>query len=552
MKLRSLPALLITALCCTGCFQELPLGDKYLNEAVGFLRVQNTSSGASYVFKGFELRDEAGQIIKTWDGLELKKKDTWTGDVDREGSFTLYCRVATVWEDGKKTEEVYEYGAVSIKLHEVTEREIMGENFFEDSDEDGFSDSWEAINEGFNPEDPNDGGTVYVSTSKGDDSYPGTSSQPYKSLSRGLWKARYGLTEEARTVIAEGIFTQGTENAGGSDTSMIHITYTGPRGVTIIGANATPPTINAGTPGGDTGNKRAIYMGPGTNLTLENITIKSGSAYRGAGIHADGAELTLGANVTIQNCVPNAGTSSGGGVYGSGGAVVVMKGGSRIEGNKGWMGVGVALLDGSSLIMESGSHITNNQFIGGGAVHANLGSWIIMKDGAAITNNIDYSESNQITNHGGGIRLDRGSRLLMEGGLIEGNVVSKGGAGGGGVYVGPESVFEMQGGTIRGNYVREYSGQPKGNGGGVYVDSGGVFNMDGGEIAGNSAVGNGGGVYIVAGGKFFKTGGTVYGTTNPYYQNIAGPNTQTGNAVYIDKSPSVKIDASLSSPYTYP
>jgi hypothetical protein len=211
--------------------------------------------------------------------------------------------------------------------------------------------------------------------------------------------------------------------------------------------------------------------------------------------------------------------------------------------NTGWMGAGVALLDGSSLTMENGSRITGNRFIGGGAVHANLGSWIIMKDGAAITNNIDYSPRNQITNHGGGVRLDRGSRLLMEGGLIEGNVVSKGGAGGGGVYVGPESVFEMQGGTIRGNKVEEFTGQPKGNGGGVYVDSGGVFNMTGGEIAKNTAKGNGGGVYL-NGGSFAMTGGIVYGLNDESEKNTA----ELGGHAYAN--PPQTVNDTLSGSFT--
>jgi hypothetical protein len=525
MKLRTLAVLIvvlvIAALCCAGCLQELPLGDKYINEAAGFLRVQNTSTDASYIITAVELRNSAGEIIKTWDGLALEKGDTWTGDVDLEGSFTLYC---TVRNDDEDAAGRYEYGTVAIKLHEVTDSKIIGEAFFSDADQDGFSDSWEKAHEdeGFNPADPGDGGTVYVSTTGSDDNL-GTQSSPYKSLSRGLWKAKYGLTKEARIVMALGVFTRGTEDPGGSDTSMIHITDTGPRGVTIIGDGPTP-TINAETPGGNTGNKRAIYLGPGTKLILENITIEKGSAYRGAGIHADGAELILGDGVWIRNCAPDAGTSSGGGVYASGGALVVMKSGSLIGddnvndlsdlSNSGWMGVGVALLDGSGLTMENGSRISGNRFIGGGAVHANLGSWIIMKGGAEISNNIDYSETNQITNHGGGVRLDRGSRLLMEGGLIEGNVVSKGGAGGGGVYVGPESVFEMQDGTIRGNKVKQ-SGTPLssiGNGGGVYVDSGGIFNMTGGEIASNTASGQGGGVYL-DGGSFAMTGGTVYGSS---------------------------------------
>jgi hypothetical protein len=127
----------------------------------------------------------------------------------------------------------------------------------------------------------------------------------------------------------------------------------------------------------------------------------------------------------------------------------------------------------------------------------------------------------------------------MEGGRIAGNTLLLR-AGGGGVYVGPESVFEMRGGTISGNLV-------KGNGGGVYVDTDGTFNMSGGRIAGNAAGGLGGGVYIEAGGKFFKTEGTICGDDDEDNQNTMGAEPK-GNALYI--MPSRPINDTLSDSFT--
>jgi hypothetical protein len=345
-------------------------------------------------------------------------------------------------------------------------------------------------------------------------------------------------------VVITGDLTRATEGARSTDTAVFSIDGTGLHGVTIVGGTLlSPATLDAAGVPGDTSRKRVLHLHPGTKLTLENIKIINGAAYRGAGIHAEGAELTLGKGVVIQSGVTQSGAASGGGVYASGGATVGMKGGSLSgdddvstsgngydKANTGWMGVGVALLDGSSLTMENGSRITGNLFKAGGAVSADLGSSITLEPGAEITGNSnEFDLAAYDANHGGGVRLTKGSRLLMKGGRIAGNIITKGN-GGGGVYVGSESVFEMRGGEISGNEVRtsNVSGTTlHGNGGGVYVDKGGIFRMSGGTIASNTAAGLGGGVYV-KGGNFFKTGGSVYGSGD------SGANTAevSGHAFY--------------------
>jgi hypothetical protein len=539
MKLRTLAVLVvITVLCCAGCLQELPLGDKYINEAVGLLRVQNTSTEASYVIIAVELRNSAGEVIKTWEGLGkdgqgLQKGEIWIGDLDLEGFFTLYC---TVQNKEEGTTGTFNHGAVEIKLHEIAESGITGEVYLStaDTDKDGFSDFWET-NNNFNPNDPSDGGTVYVSSTGDDDDNRGTAEEPYQTLTKALEKARWGLNEKARTIVV-GLLTRSTEDA--SDSSIIHIgiEYADPRGFTIVGKDAES-AIDAKSTQTSTMGKRALYLGPGVKLTLKNLTIRNGYALRGAGIHAEGAELTLGEGVVIQNCNADSGSSSGGGVLASNGARVLMKNGSLIgddnlndnvfTGNTGWRGTGVALLDGSSLTMENGSRISGNRAINGGAVDAELGSTVTLKEGAEIINNNDERSTLQQISRGGGVSLGRGSKLIMEGGLIANNIIARGSAdgasGGGGVYINGESEMEMKGGEIRGNIVGKTAGgadKPAvtGNGGGVYVDTRSVFRMTGGLIAGNTATGKGGGVYV-DGGNFFKDGGTVYGSNNTTGEN---------------------------------
>jgi hypothetical protein len=570
MKLRPLPGLLITALvgaALTGCFQELPLGDKYLNEAVGFLRVQNTSTAASYVFTGLELRDGNGEVIKTWDSLELGNGQIWTEPVDREGSFLLYC---TIKNDAEKTAGTFEHETVEIKLHEVTESKITGEVYLSaaDADKDGFSDFWET-EKGFDPADPADGGAVYVSAAAENDLGQGTAANPYKSLTKGLAKAKFGLTDETRTVIAEGDFNASTEGTSESGVSLIHIGDTGLRGVTIIGKN-TSVTINAGH------QKRVIYLGAADpkitrpKLTLKNIKLLNGWAYRGGGVYAGGADLVLGAGAVIQGC------TNGGGVFASGGASVLMEDGSLIgsyaipspddyqfsaaESNKGAGGAGVTVYDGSSLTMKRGSKIQGNKVERTGAVYARLGSRITLEDGAVIAGN-KTSRTMDAYGPGGGVRLEIKSKMLMTGGLISGNVNERGG--GGGVYIGEESELDMRGGAISGNHAKTSQeavggvNNLPGDGGGVYVDAGGVFNMSGGAIAANMATGKGGGAYIAVGGKIYKTGGTIYGSNaSSGDRNTAGANgsghaylfmTDSSNFLPADNTES----ANVSLPVTY-
>ncbi|MDR2109901.1 MAG: hypothetical protein LBP32_01195 [Spirochaetaceae bacterium] len=550
--------LVTAALCCAACLQELPLGDKYINEAAGFLRVRNTSAMASYIFTALELRDADGKTVQSWDALGqdgqgLQKGETWTGDVDREGSFTLYC---TVWNDDEQAAGCYEYGPVTIKLHEVTESKIIGEAFFTDSDEDGFSDSWEHAY-GFNPANGDDGGPVYVSAAAQDDLGLGTALSPYKSLTKGLWKAKYGLYETTRTVWVVGVLTRDTEGTASTTASVVSITDTGPRGVTVIG-DGTPAVIDAKKIAYTDG-KRALYLGPGTKLTLKNITIENGYGYRGGGVHVNGAELILGQGAVIQKCYGEAGSLSGGGIYAENGASVIMESGSLIgvdsvneeevkeKANWGSTGVGVALLNGASLTMKSGSFIKGNLYRKSSAVEADMGSLITLEAGAEISGNADDPDEDfQAVTHGGGIRLIGGSKLLMKGGKIFGNTVIEN-SGGGGVYVGPQSVFEMQNGQIRENKAGSDS-DTAGDGGGVYVDSGGVFLMSGGNIAKNTAKGRGGGVYL-NGGSFAKTGGAVYGSDTPACQNTA--DTECGNALFAASLNPPNKDYSLPVSGTY-
>jgi hypothetical protein len=110
-------------------------------------------------------------------------------------------------------------------------------------------------------------------------------------------------------------------------------------------------------------------------------------------------------------------------------------------------------------------------------------------------------------NGGGGVRVENGGSLTLNGGEIRGNTAPSG-VGGGGVYAVAGGTFTMNSGEIRENTA------PSG-GGGVYAVAGGTFTMNGGEIRGNTALG-GGGVYVAStsgSGTFTMNGGEIRGNT---------------------------------------
>lgn len=136
-------------------------------------------------------------------------------------------------------------------------------------------------------------------------------------------------------------------------------------------------------------------------------------------------------------------------------------------------------------------------------------------------------QDNYLYVNGGGVRVNSGSGLIMNGGTITGNSANS--AGGGGVYVNQGS-FTMNGGVISGNACTESNSTGGGSGGGVYISSS-VFTMNGGTISDNTVAGRGGGIYATGCGVFTMNGGTVSGNTAVSDKNGNGG---YGGGVYLD------------------
>jgi hypothetical protein len=374
-------------------------------------------------------------------------------------------------------------------------------------------------------------------------------------------KARRGLDDSASTVVVLGTLNwlngndRNPENQARAD-SLFALGKTR-HPLTIRGedpADSSKPGILQGNP--DSG-KRVLYIGPGAEITLLNITI-TGGRQTGGGIYASGATLTLGPGTTITgNQSYDLTAGEAGGIYMEGG-ILVMEAGSSVTLNKAYYTGGVQMRN--SRLTMNGGRINENSAV---TDHGGLcidGCTVEMFDGAEINENKGsvtgggvsmafceftmHSGSKIIGNKlekgiGGGLYVTGESKLVMEdGSIVSGNECGTGD--GGGVVVIAGSSFTMENGAlIKGNTAARH-------GGGVLVDMASFFTMEGGGITGNTAKKNGGGVFVYGNASFVMEGGAIAGNTAEehggglYLNSLSNPGvtsfTITGGTIYGDNA----------------
>jgi hypothetical protein len=537
-------------LVLASCFQAVDTGETFVEKATAHLRVTNESADESYVLEGLELRNAEGEVEQSWEGLDLAAGDKpWEVHTETSGSCTLWYRVKDTEISGTAIGVYQAEPPVEIALNRSHEFSFRGEDIEitqQDADGDGLPDAWETEH-GFNPEDPGDGGTVYVSP-LGRDEAPGngTKTHPYLTLAKAVDKAGRGLLingvdDSARTVVVLGTLTWANggndqlnpENKGRDD-SVFYLGKTR-NPVTIRGENETNPgTLTAE----NAGNKRVLYLDSGAGITLRDMVITGGKG-SGGGIYASGANLTLGPGTAVKENNKTTAANlndlvgiSGGGIYMERG-VLVMEPGSSVSDNMASGGGGLRLA--AATLTMNGGTITNNRSTGaGGGLYAADNCTVKMFVGAAINKNEGGTEGTYSGFPGGGVYLSF-SVFTMHGGTISENKLKDGYAGGG-VYVSDESTMIMEGGEISGNTnTNTLENKMQGTGGGVAVVQKSSFIMENGKIAKNTTAYVGGGLYLAhSGTTFVIRGGTIYGNTTDGNANIAAAanRTDTGHAIH--------------------
>lgn len=228
-------------------------------------------------------------------------------------------------------------------------------------------------------------------------------------------------------------------------------------------------------------NAHRIFKVTGGNFKLYNMVLQSGNAgeNEGGGIYVSGGELVL-SETTIKNCI----AQDGGGIFltGSGTAGSTMTGGkvsyNLATDTSAAKGGCIYIEESASFTMQRGNINNNKVYTGsvedGGGVYVR-GQGSGSGTHASFTLNGGTIGDNQ-AGFGGGVMANAGGSCTMTNGIISENRANYGG----GVCAKnadyTDGVFTMQNGTITGN--RAYQ-----NGGAAEVH--GVFTWEGGSITGN-------------------------------------------------------------------
>ncbi len=167
------------------------------------------------------------------------------------------------------------------------------------------------------------------------------------------------------------------------------------------------------------------------------------------------------------------------------------------------------------------------------------GGGVLVADGGTLTTSVKIS--NNVSAHGGGISVSRGSTLYVEGGSISQNTATSSCSGGiyaygssvyinsgsvsynqGGIYVNSNSYIEMNGGNVSYNTHNDN--------GGILIRLGSTFVMNAGEVSNNENlknIGYAGGVTVKDGSEFTLNGGSIAGnichvSRVPYNESASG------------------------------
>ncbi|AEF86021.1 conserved hypothetical protein [Treponema primitia ZAS-2] len=318
----------------------------------------------------------------------------------------------------------------------------------------------------------------------------------------------------------------------------------------------------------------AIFsVGETTTLTLgDNIKLQ-GKVSNNSVLVLVAGKLVMDGNSVITD---NTNTSElavvrGGAVKVDEGGKLEMKGTSSISGNKALQGGGVFVDKGGAFEMKENSTVSGNSSTStdGGGVYVNEASFS-MADNAKVSGNtsaangggvlvkgtltmgghseISGNTANSTTSGGGGIFIGvAGSKIIMNNSSkITGNTAI---ANGGGVALNYAGTGTGPSLTMNGDSVISYNTSKGGSGGGgvfVYGDAG--MNMhNNARVSGNTAANMGGGVFVAK--NFLKDGGIIYGNNAPAendsdghpYENTASGGDLWGQAIYFYNSGTTKI-----------
>lgn len=235
----------------------------------------------------------------------------------------------------------------------------------------------------------------------------------------------------------------------------------------INGANKI--TVSGDTNNDGTGDVRVMYVEPGADLALANITVELGSA----GAASGGAAANLGSMLVVNSTFSQNSAGSDGGAISNDGKLTTINTAFVNNSAVGAAGGGIANTARGSLFIVHSTFTGNHADHGGGGI-ANFGTATI--GSSTFSNN---SASIPFGN-GGGILSGRGSLSIYRS-TFSNNVADAGA----GIYVDTAQVL-VENSTLSLNHADR-------NGGGI-ANSGGTLRIERSTFSGNTADNAGGGI----------------------------------------------------------
>src|SRR5262245_27120887 len=223
------------------------------------------------------------------------------------------------------------------------------------------------------------------------------------------------------------------------------------------------------------------------SVTISGLTLTGG---RATGSNQGGAVEVTNEDLTLRGVVITGNTArDGGGVYVNPTGRLTLEdciiSGNSATGTSGYGG-GVYLAGDSVAVIRNSAISGNSAAFGGGGIDVDPGGSLTV-EGSTISAN----RAVRVDSVGGGIVATNDSVTVIRNSTISVNSA----AFGGGIIVGTNGRLTLEGSTVCGNQADADDGQ----GGGIYVSEGGSLTVTNSTVSGNSARADGGGIFITKG-----------------------------------------------------
>ncbi|EMI28449.1 choice-of-anchor Q domain-containing protein [Rhodopirellula europaea] len=259
------------------------------------------------------------------------------------------------------------------------------------------------------------------------------------------------------------------------------------------------------------GNGGGLHVSGSANVTVTGGTVSGNfAASEGGGLWNGAGLLTVDGTTIESNVATGDGADNGGGgIFNNAGDVTISN--ATIEDN---VATGASGSGGGLLSLTGEISITDSSFDANGANRAGGGIEIV--DGTVTLTNTDLvdndvngvaTEGMAAPGNGGGLHVSGVADIVVDGGLISGNVAA---SEGGGLWNQAGSTLTILGGAVI--QTNTALGDAADNGGGGVFNNGGVVDIRDASIVSNfadGASGSGGGLLNVAGGVVTITDSTI-------------------------------------------